>query len=495
MSFKFEIKENNQFVITDTTIVDATDAIRLDMPKADAYYRPTELKKDIIFIYDTSAVNASASGVITLPLSDCVDEALTPFTKDSFREWANLKLGFDNAPIVGANQIIVKKASDFGVIDSTKEYFLDGWIDMTGVEIEVPESGIFIRGYNFDLSGMYTSADNFTMFKSPIGGSGDVLFFDMALMVTGTNSKVFDLTDSTGQNAIEVTRINYINCTSLGDLTNYRQGLEVGTGRFGGSPSLCLIGTWLGGYRATTTIVRNMSDTTTEPIFKAGVGFVMNSRFLTDINVDLGTLQPLFDFSNTNFPNPSTLEVRDAIITRDGLTVPNDANITPNITASNLSCSWKDNNGIPNTFVGGIATVTAEVETVLTQNLPFVLLGTFTNSDLQHFDSPSNGQLRHLGTNPREFTVNFDFVIDGSANQTYKLDLIKYDGTPNIIFSQRRIINNLQGGGNTRDYGAFTGFANVILNQNEYVYWQITNLGNNGNCTLELDSSWSVEER
>ena len=78
----------------------------------------------------------------------------------------------------------------------------------------------------------------------------------------------------------------------LGDLHDYRQYLEFGTGRFGGSPSLTLHGDWLGGFRASATIVRSMSNTTTEPLFKKGIDLVMQSRFLTDINCDLGALQP-----------------------------------------------------------------------------------------------------------------------------------------------------------------------------------------------------------
>jgi len=380
-----------------------------------------------------------------------------------------------------------------GVIDSTKEYFLDGLIDCKGITtIEVPAGGLYMSGYNFDISGIICSDDNFTLFTSAVGGSGDVLFNNFKIEVSGANSKVYDLTDATGFNAIECNIVNYDNCTSLGDLYNYRQGLESGTGRFGGSPSLTLHGAWLGGFRVTTSITRNMSSSTSAPLFCAGTGFVMQSRFLTDMNVDLGTLQPFTDFNNTNFPNPSTLELRDMIVTRGGVLYPNDANITPNITASNLSCSWKDNNGVPNTFVGAIATLTTEVETGVTGGLPFVLLGTFVTSDLQHFDSPLNGQLRHLGNNPKEYTVNFDFVLDGGQNDEYKIELVKNNGSLNIVYQQTRVINNLQGG---RDVAYFTGLANVIMNKNDFVYWQVTNVTDNTNCTLETGSSWSVEER
>ena len=382
-----------------------------------------------------------------------------------------------------------------GVIDSTKEYFLDGIIDMGTTQITVPPEGISIKGYSFDLSGLISTEDNYTMFisESVAIGSGNLLGVDYHLTTSGTNSKVYELYDSTGFNAIEMNRVNYIDCSSLGELYDYRQGLELGTGRFGGSPSLTLSGLWRGGFRISTSIVRSMSDTTTEPLFKEGALFQMNSRFLTDINCDLGDLQPLLDFRDVNFPNPSTLELRDTLITRGGVISPNDANITPNIDASNLSCSWKDNNGVNNTFVGGIATISTEVQTTInTINVSEIIAGTVTTSDLQHFDSPVNGQLRHLGINPKEYTVNFDFILDGSSNEEYVVELIKNDGSDSVVYSQRRVINNFQGG---RDVAYFTGMANVILNQNEYLFWEVKNESSTSNCTLELDSSWSEEER
>ena len=402
-----------------------------------------------------------------------------------------LAAGIENRIVVNQSNVSTTLG---GVIDSTKQYFIDGIVDLGTTEITVPINGINIAGYSFDISGLTSSENNYTMFKSVdiTSGSGNVLMTDLYISVTGTSSKVYELYDATGFNAIELVRVNYIDCTSLGDLYDYRQGLESGTGRFGGSPSLTLNGLWIGGFRVTTSIVRSMSDTTTEPLFKEGLLFQMNSRFLTDINCDLGTLQPLLDFQQVNFPNPSTLDIRDAIITRDGALVPNDSNITPNISASNLSCSWKGNNGLPNTFVGGISTISTEIETVLSGGNPRPILGTFTNTDLQHFDSPANGQLRHLGVNPREYTVNFDFILDGGPDDEYRIELVLNDGSDTVIYQQTRVINNLQGG---RDVAYFTGMANAILNQNEYLFWQVTNMTDNTNCTLELDSSFSVEER
>ena len=416
-------------------------------------------------------------------------------------EWKLFPSGSTPVDDILDNRIIVNQLNFAttlgGTIDSTKEYFLDGVIDLGTTQITVPVNGITIKGYSFDLSGLTSSEDNYTMFisESIVIGSGNLLGFDYYVSVTGASSKVYELYDATGFNAFEFARVNYIDCTNLGDIYDYRQGLELGTGRFGGSPSLTLHGLWRGGFRITTSIVRSLAGTMTEPLFKEGLLFQMNSRFLTDINCDLPTLAPFCDFQTANFPNPSTVQIKGAIISRDDAFNANDTNIFPNLTASDLPCDWDNNIGISNTFVGGALNNDAEVQTVIaTQGTAVDLNGTFTAVDLQHFDSPANGRLRHIGINPREFTVNWDFLIDGKDNDNYELFLIKIDTQANVSveYAQVRTVNNFQGG---RDVGIWAGQTSVILNQNDIIFWQIANLLDDDNCTLEVDSTWSVKER
>ena len=400
------------------------------------------------------------------------------------------------------NNRIVVTQSNFattigGVIDSTKNYFIDGIIDLGTTQITVPPTGITISGYSFDLSALTSSEDNYTMFvsESIAIGSGNMLGFDYYVSVTGTNSKVYEIYDATGFNAFEFTRLNYIDCTNLGDIYDYRQGLESGTGRFGGSPSLTLHGLWRGGYRITTSIVRSMSDTTTEPLFKAGTLFQMNSRFLTDINCDLGTLQPFCNFSPTDFPNEGTIQFKGVLMTRDGVADSNDANITPNLSPSGVCCDWDNNIGMDNTFVGGTLSVTSQaVSTISTAGIGVDMAGTWTASDLQHFDSPASNELRHIGTDPKDFRVTFDFVIEGSSGDVIAVDMIKIDTLANVTieYTQTRVINNLQGG---RDVSYFTGTFNVRMNQNDILIWQVINTDGTGNVTVENASQWIVEER
>lgn len=395
------------------------------------------------------------------------------------------------------NQIVVRQPSDFlPSIDSTKEYFIDGIIDMGNISIEVPATGIELKGYSFDTSKLISSADNYTMFTSPVGGSGNVLGASYAIEVTGTNSQVYDLKSATGFDAFEFSMVNYNDCTSLGVIDSYRQGLEVGTGRFWGTPTLTLEGTWLGGYRITTSIVRGLDPAMNAPLFQAGGGFTMESRFLTDINIDLGATASLLDFSNSNFPNPSTLQLHGTIISRNGVIDAEDTTIVPNITNKELASEFLSNQGLPNTFVGGMNEVTVEIETVINTAWVYEFLdGTWTSSDLQHFDSPANGQLRHLGNNPREYKIQGDLTIDWPANNELDVRIRKFNSSSSTfetVYIQRRQVNNIVGG---RDVAFYTLLTNVILDQNDYIFLEVANIDGTQNVTVENGGFIQVETR
>jgi hypothetical protein len=412
-------------------------------------------------------------------------------------------LAISGTPLL-SNRVIVTQANVNdtlgGVIDSTKQYFIDGHIDMGSTSITVPVGGITLKGYSFDVSSITSTSDTHTLFisESIAIGSGNVLGTDFTITTSGAGSKVYELYAATGFEAIELQRVNYIDCTSLGDLYEYRQGLEDGTGRFGGSPSLTLHGIWLGGFLVTNSIVRNLAGTMTEPIFKEGTLFQMNSRFKTNINCDLPTLAPLLDFSSINFPNPSTLQLQGCEITRDGVYDADDVNLTPNTTSGSLSSDWRNNNGLNNTQVGGRVFITAETETsIAVTDTYYPVAGTWTALDLQHFDSPANGQLRHLGNSPRDFELICVAVLDGQPNSEYTMKFRKWDDSASAFSeidytSQTRVINNLQGG---RDVAYYTMITGTTLDTNDYIYMEVKNITGTDNATMELDSYYIVKER
>jgi len=397
--------------------------------------------------------------------------------------------------------IIVTQASDLsGTLDSSKAYLLDGIIDMGSQSITVPTGGLTILGQSFDISGLTSSEDNYTLFvsESIAIGSGNLLMADIDISVTGTSSKVYELYDATGFNAIEVARVNYTDCTSLGDLYEYRQGLEEGTGRFGGSPSLTLHGIWLGGYRITTSIVRSLAGTMTEPLFNEGTLFQMNSRFLSDINCDLPSLAAFHDFSPSNFPNPGTVQLQGCEITRDGAYDADDSNLTPNMDRGDLCSYWKRNNGLPNTFVGGTTSITSEELTVISAGSTYYNLeGIFTGTGLEHFSASADGNLTHLGNSPREFEVTSNLVLESTQNNQLTVRFRKWDNSASAFVdldytAQTRQVNNLSG---TRDVAYFTLLVGVTLDQNDYIQLQVKNNSGNSDVTAELSSFFRIQER
>lgn len=394
-------------------------------------------------------------------------------------------------------KIIVKKASDIPLTpDSTVEYLIDGVVDMGTRSIEVPASGFYLGGHNFDVSRLTSSEPNYTMFTSPVGGSGNVIGKDYAIEVSGTNSKVYDLTSATGFDAFEFNRINYNNCTSLGEINGYRQGFEAGTGRFGGKPELTLSGTWVGGYFIDASIVRSLADGTYS-LFKAGAGFSMASRFRSNMNIDLPANASYFDFAPSQFVNPSTVQIEGGIITRGGLFNAADANYTPNMTAADLSSAWSGNNGMPNTFEGGAVGVTVSAATAIGSVGGFVEVNatTWTSSDLQHFDNPLNGRLRNLGNAPREYKVLASFALSSNANNEVTLRVSKWDdsaGSSVVVLNQTRQVNNLVGG---RDVAFFDININTTLDKDDFVYLEVANNTATNDITAEVDSYMIVEER
>ena len=395
-----------------------------------------------------------------------------------------------------SNRVIVTDASQLsGTLSSNVQYFIDGVVDMGSTSIEVPPTGLFISGYNLDLSKLTTSEDSHTLFTSPVGGSGSLFISNISLEVTGTSSQVYNLTDATGFNAIEFVRVNFNNCTARGELNGFRQGLETNTGYFGGTPEMTLSGTWLGGYFIDTSIVRNLTDGGYS-LFKAGTGFTMNSRFRTNQNIDLPANASLLNFSSSNFVNPSTLQITQALISRNGTFNSADSNLTPNITQGDLVSAWSNNIGLPNTFEGGKLTVSSEnLTNIAAGSTWYTLNAIWSTSNLEHFDSPASGQLRHLGNSPREYKCTINFVIESQANNDIGIRLRKWDDSASsfVDFTERRRqVNSLVGG---RDVAIFNFSFNVNLDRNDYVYFQVRNNSGNQNLTLELNSDWFLEER
>ena len=438
----------------------------------------------VTFVYSTPAVGSLIEQVATAELT--TTKVLEPDGAGGV-QWV------DNEFLT--SRIIVRQASDFGVIDSDKEYIIDGEVDMGTTPIEVPVGGINIMGLGAGVTCLFSTEDNYTMFTSPVGGSGSLNDHDIDYKVSGANSQLYALTDATGFNAVEHESVNFTDCTSLGYLDGYRQGLELNTGRFGGTPELEFRGTWLGGYRCTTSITRSLTDGA-YTLFKAGAGLVFNSRFLTDMNADLNATVSLADFASANFTNTSDLQFRDCEVQRNGVRDASDVTLIPNILATDLKSSFRGNLGLPNTHVGGDSEITATaLTTINTIDVFEDVAGTYTTSELTHFDAPANGQLRHIGDEPLDYKITVSASVLGTANEVLNLKLVKWDNSLASfvdIKTETSTVSNLQGGA---DFAYFHMIKTVSLSINDYVKLQVSNSTSTANVTAKVGTDIYIEER
>jgi hypothetical protein len=337
------------------------------------------------------------------------------------------------------------------------------------------------------------------MFTSPVGGSGNLVLKDVGITTSGTSSSVFALTcEATGLSAIEIKVVNFNDCTSLGYLDGYRQGLESGTGRFGGTPELEFRSAWIGGYRTETTIARGMSNFTS--LFKAGTGFSYAGRVILGMNCDLPATGAFCDFSASNIDNDESLQLSDCRMTRVGILDASDTTIYPNIDHTNVKCLWSDNAGLPVTTKYIKANITTETATTISASTgvsPFVqtyypLAGTFTVETNSHLDMPSNGEFR-LQSGNGTYQMAGDVVIDGPTSDEVNLRVTKStDGGstwPTQITVVRREINAFVG---SRDVAFFPISFIATLQEDDRLRIEISNESTVGNLTAELDSYFIV---
>ena len=163
---------------------------------------------------------------------------------------------------------------------------------------------------------------------------------------------------------------------------------------------------------------------------------------------------------------------------------------------TDVRTNFKNNKGIFNTYKGGLMKLTTQAQTVLTVNVWSDVAGTFTISKNQHTDSPLNGHIRALDNDTVDYKLTSRFVFDGSPNDVLELRASIWRNAtstfePQDIFTES--ITNSQGG---NDYAEFNCFDDFMLNENDYVKYEIRNITDNSNVTALVDRCrFMLEER
>lgn len=289
-------------------------------------------------------------------------------------------------------------------------YLIHGAVDVTGHTIEVPPGGVELNGVGLSVACLITTDDGSQLFTSPAEGSGNVFLHSLTISVRGAGSSVFALKDADGTHTIEYERTNFSDCSSLGYIDGYRQGLETVTARFGGTPGLEFRGTWGGGYYMQTSLVRGVADSAFS-LFKCAPGQSFASRFGGNPNIHLPSSVTAFETTEANFTGDELLQINGASFSGDGT-------VFAGIDETSTVAYVKNTTGVTNTFVGAFWTISATEATKMRFADQFYKLeGATKPCSLVWFAMPGDNEPTLITTHTVEVVVSFNGSFAGRNNR------------------------------------------------------------------------------
>lgn len=392
--------------------------------------------------------------------------------------------------------VLVKTLADFPApvdgripLDIDTVYMIDGSIDPAPYSLEIPEGGASITGVpgGRDVSILTCSGSDYTLFVSPVGGySGNVLINELTITIDGTNSQVFDLDNNGTFGAVDITGINYLNCTSLGELTDYRQLLNANVGYAVVDDGYTFNGTWAGGIAVIGSIAFGTADFT---LFQEGTSLTFAGSVRSDLNflgVTAGSV--LSDFQPANVLADGGFSLTNV---RTTVTDP-----LPNFSGSSVKARFRDCLGIRNTYVGGEFTVSSSAATDLSSAGANVLVkaaGTMTYADLQWFNGDVDNAFEYESAQEIEVDVQVSASFSGSNNDVLGAQMRLWDDSASAYVNiGARFTATLNSAGNAEN---LTLFARAFVNVNDRIELWIENQTGARDITLLTGGFVGIEER
>lgn len=393
------------------------------------------------------------------------------------------------------NTVIVKNASQLtSPLNPTINYFIDGFIDMGTTQIKVPEGGLNISGYNFDNSCLFSTADNYTMFvKEDLASyAGYLRINNIALDPSGLNSKIFDLDNQENFNAVELINCNIGDFTgdlvsSIGELSNYRLTRFDGCGFVRCLDGLTFSGTIAGGLVVTNSIGLSLPAMT---LFKEGTNLVINGDCRSNANMNSVDSDFVFcDFRPENITTDGGYRLTEFRTTA--------TNALPNLPNDSIKSIYRFCEGIDNTYIGGIFSVTTGATTTIsTVDTPVKMAGVTTATNLSNFDTGGvDNRLKYISDLPREFIVNVIGEFTGGNNDVMELQIRKYnslDVLQQIVDIKTATLNGGVAGIRAENIVA-EGF--VTFNKNDYIELWVANKTDITDITTVVETQLKITER
>jgi hypothetical protein len=385
--------------------------------------------------------------------------------------------------------VYVKKASQLtGTLDSNKLYFLDGEINMGLESIIVPPTGLSIAGHGFGISGLVSTEDNHTLFvTNGVTYSGDLYLTSIDIRCTGIGSKVFDIDNQENSNATEWNTVNFLSCTSLGEIKNYRQGLCRNIAWISCKDGLTMTGAWSGGWAAVDSII--VGAPLTGVLFRAGAGLLISGSFRTDMNIlQLGTAGGIFcDFSPANIALDGGFSV-------DNLRANPDANNFPNMPNTSVKARYRSCAGVRNTYVGASGTITTSVvTTVTTSGVYYSMAGSLSVDEPTWLILFEDAGIEFNSEIPTAFDLAGAFSFAGPNNQVLSLKLYKYTADTMVWSPASPAFEVTMNAADRAENVSFGTFVDMV--KGDRLEFRVANLTGTGDITALLGGQVRLKER
>jgi hypothetical protein len=399
------------------------------------------------------------------------------------------------ATLKGSNvsRILVTSASQLsGTLDSTKLYFIDGQIDMGGQSITVPPTGLSIGGNGLGISRLTSTEDNYTMFISDGTYSGPLIMASVDIVCSGTGSQVFDLDNEENLGPVSFDRVTFLNCTSLGELSNYVQLFGINLAWFSCLDGVTLSGSWAGSVAIIDSVYSGAPMPSTGTLFKASANLTIDGVLKSNVNVlGLGTGGAAFcDFAPSNI-------TRDSGFILNGVTASEGSDIIPNMPASSTKALIKNCVGVDNTYQGAAMTpVVDSVIPIATVDTLYQITGAITIKEAYWFSVANTNGLRLDSNSRTEFRCSGTMSFSGAANSRMVVQLRKFvNASSSYVNIGPEFISSLSGGvlGATSENVSFRATTDLSLNDRIEIW--VKNITNDSNITILAGGELQVFER
>lgn len=385
--------------------------------------------------------------------------------------------------------ILVKQASDLsGTLVSDKTYIVDGTVDMGAQAITVPEGGLSISGVSGgrDTSVLTSSENSYTMFITDTY-SGDLVMSGLTITTDGTSSQVFDLDNNGNGNGIDIDCVNFTSCTSLGELTAYRQLLLNVIGFISISDGLTVSGTWSGGISVINSIAISFPAAT---LFKEGTSLVIQGSVRSNINfLGVNSASILFDFDEANISSEGGMDLQDV------RTTASDA--VPNLPQTSTKARYRNCLGMGNTYVGSEYEVTTGATTTISAaNTLYKMAGTTTYAEEHWFSNTTDNAFVYDSTIDIEVDILGTLSFTGGTNDVMGIQIRQWDDSASsYVDISARFKATLNGGGAGTRAENVTVMGSATISENDRIEIWVENQTDTTDIDTDTASFVYVREK